>query len=139
MNKLVWVFHILLTLAMGLFGFQKVVMPVADLIAQGMWWVEDFAPWQVRTIGMLEVLGAIGLNAPYLIKALPRILVPLAAAGLGLTMVGAILTHVVRQDPAPSIVITTSLMVMSAVIAVRRFKALRVGAPRTAVAQPATA
>ena len=91
MNKLVWSFHILLTLALGLFGFQKMVLPIADLIAQGMWWIEDFAVWQVRTIGALEALGALGLSAPYLVKALPKLLVPLAAGGLALTMVGAAL------------------------------------------------
>ena len=127
MNKLIWTFQIIVTLTLGVFGLQKVVGSIPDLIAQGMWWIEDFPAWQVRAIGALEVLGAVGLVAPYVVKALPKVLVPLAAAGLAVTMVGAIATHIGRGDPAPSIVITTALFVMSAAVAKRRFAELRRG------------
>jgi hypothetical protein len=120
MNKLTWAFHALITLPLGLLGAQKVLIPIPDLIAQGMWWVESFPAWQVRVIGGLEVLGVLGLNLPYVLKALPRSLVPLAAGGLAATMVGAVVTHLVRQDPAPSVVITASLFAMSATVAWRR-------------------
>lgn len=120
MNKLLWVFQILLTLAFGLFGLQKVILPIPDLIAQGMLWIEDFPAWQVRTIGALEFLGAVGLNAPYLIKALPKILVPVSAAALALTMIGAFATHVIRADPAPSMIITGLMFAMCVTLAVKR-------------------
>ena len=125
MNKLLWTFQILLTLALGLFGLQKVAMPIPDLIAQGMLWIEDFPAWQVRAIGALEVLGVLGLTLPFVFKALPKLLVPLAAAGLSLTMMGAVFTHLTRQDPAMSIVITGLLMAMSATVAVKRFGEFR--------------
>jgi hypothetical protein len=125
MNKLLWTCHIVLTLAFGLFGLQKVVMAIPDLIAFGMLWIEDFPVWQVRAIGALEVLGAIGLNAPYLIKALPKMLVPAAAAGLALTMIGAFATHVLRSDPAPSLVITGLLFAMGVTLAWKRFEEIR--------------
>lgn len=125
MNKLTWFFQIVLTLILGLFGLQKLVMPIGDLIAQGMLWIEDFPTWQVRAIGALEVLGVIGLNAPYLIKKLPRLLTPLAAGGLTLTMIGAVATHILRQDPAPSIVMTTALFAMSLTLAVKRTAEVR--------------
>jgi hypothetical protein len=121
MNKLLWSFQILLILALGLFGLQKIVMPIPDLLAQGMLWIEDFPAWQVRAIGVLEVLGVLGLTLPYLIKALPKLLVPLAAGGLSLTMMGAVITHVTRQDPPLSIVITGILFAMSATLAMKRF------------------
>jgi hypothetical protein len=120
MNKLFWAFHVLVTLALGLFGIQKVLMPLPDLVAQGMWWIESFPAWQVRTIGVLEVLGVLGLNLPFLIKALPKILVPLASAGLALTMVGAVITHIARQDPVPSIIITAILFAMCTALTLRR-------------------
>ena len=125
MNKLLWFFQILLTLALGLFGLQKVAMPIADLIAQGMWWIEDFPVWQVRTIGALEVLGVVGLNAPYVMKAIPKLIVPLAASGLALTMIGAIATHISREDPVASVIITSVLFAMSATVAVKRFGEVR--------------
>ncbi len=124
MNKLIWTLQILLTLAMALFGLQKVVSPIPDLIAQGMLWIEDFPVWQVRTIGALEVLGVLGLTLPYAVKRLPRVLIPLAAAGLAMTMVGAVATHVGRGDPAASIVVTGSLFVMAVVVAFRRWREL---------------
>ena len=125
MKKLLWIVQILLSLVFALFGLQKVVMPIADLITQGMWWIEDFPGWQVRAIGALEFLAVLGLNAPYLIKAIPRIVVPASAGFLGLTMVGAIATHVTRGDPAPSIVITSMLFLMSMGLAFKRFGELR--------------
>ena len=121
MNKLLWTLQILLTLAFGLFGLQKVFLPIPDLIAQGMLWIEDFPAWQVRLIGALEALGAIGLNAPYLIKRLPKTIVPLAAGGLALTMIGAIATHIGRGDPALSVVITVALFGMSTFVAAKRY------------------
>lgn len=121
MKKLIWSVQILVTLVLGGFGLQKVVMEIPDLIGFGMLWIEDFPAWQVRAIGALEVLGAVGLNAPYIVKALPKRLVPLAGAGLALTMLGAVVTHVTRADPPQSIVITAVLFVMSATIAVKRF------------------
>jgi len=125
MNKLLWVFQVLLTLAFTAFGLQKVFMPIADLIAFGMQWIEDFPAWQVRTIGLLEFLGVLGLNAPYLIKALPKILVPISAGALALTMIGAFATHVMRGDPLPSLVITGAMFAMCVLIAVQRFKELK--------------
>lgn len=134
MNKLLWTIQILLTLVFGLFGLQKVFMSIPDLIAQGMWWIEDFPAWQVRVIGALEALGAVGLIAPSLIKRLPPMLVPMAASGLAVTMIGAIATHVGRGDPAPSIVITVLLFAMSGFVAAKRFAALRGQQPSGQVA-----
>jgi|GEM_PF-394452 len=122
MNKLLLALQVIVTLALGLFGLQKVVMPIADLLAQGMLWIEDFPEWQVRTIGAIEFVGVVGLNVPHFIKKLPMILSPLAALGLGLTMIGAIATHVVRRDPAPSIIITSLLFLMCLVVAHKRFQ-----------------
>ncbi|GIG65975.1 DoxX family protein [Phytomonospora endophytica] len=51
-------------------------------------WTEDFSAAAVKGIGALEVLGAIGLVLPALLDIAP-ILVPLAATGLAIVMVGA--------------------------------------------------
>lgn len=117
MKKLLLTFRILVTLAMGVFGLQKIVMPIPELIEFGMLWIEDFPAWQVRTIGALEVLGVLGLNAPVFVKRIPSVLGRVAAAGLGLTMVGAILTHVNRADPPASIIITSALFAMCVALA----------------------
>ncbi len=125
MNKMLWVFHVLLSLALGIFGLQKVVMALPDLIAQGMWWIEDFTTLQVRTIGVLEVLAVAGLNLPYFIKQLPKMMVPASTAFVAVTMVGAFITHFVRQDPVPSMVVTAMLCAMAVTLTVKRFEQFR--------------
>ena len=122
MKKFILIIQIILILVMVLFGFQKIFMPLPDLIKQGMLWIEDFPAWQVRTIGVLEVLGALGLIFPYVIKSLPKIIVVIASGGLALTMVGAIITHISRGDVIASVIITSALFLMAVLIAVFRFK-----------------
>jgi VIT1/CCC1 family predicted Fe2+/Mn2+ transporter len=97
-------------------------MPLPDLIEFGMLWIEDFSAWQVRTIGILEVLAVFGLILPYVIKPLPKIIVAIAAGGLALTMVGGLVTHISRGDVIMSIIINSILFVMAVLVATYRFK-----------------
>ena len=122
MKVFIIIIQTILVLVMMLFGIQKVVMPIPDLIQFGMLWIEDFPAWQVRTIGMLEVLGALGLILPYVIKSLPKTIVVLASGGLAITMVGAVITHISRGDVIASVIITSTLFLMSVLVAVVRFK-----------------
>ena len=122
MKVFILVIQIILILVFALFGFQKIFMPIPDLIEFGMLWIEDFPAWQVRTIGFLEVLGAFGLIFPYVIKSLPKIIVAIASGGLALTMVGAIITHISRGDVILSIIINSILLSMAVLIAAFRFK-----------------
>jgi VIT1/CCC1 family predicted Fe2+/Mn2+ transporter len=122
MKVFILIIQIILILVMLLFGFQKIFIPLPDLIKQGMLWIEDFPAWQVRTIGILEVLGALGLIFPYVIKSLPKIIVVIASGSLALTMLGAIITHISRGDVIASVIITSTLFLMAVLIAVFRFK-----------------
>ena len=56
--------------------------------APGGGWVLDFSAGFVKALGAVEILGAVGLILPALLDIAP-ILVPLAAVGLALIMVGA--------------------------------------------------
>ena len=59
-------------------------------------------------IGILEVLGGIGLILPWALRIQPT-LTPLAAAGLTIIMIGAIVTHFMRGEVVqaiPSLIIT---------------------------------
>ena len=122
MKVFILIIHIILILVFALFGFQKIFMPLPDLIEQGMLWIEDFPAWQVRTIGILEVLGVFGLIFPYIIKTLPKIIVAIASGSLAFTMVGSIITHISRGDVIMSIIINSILFLMAVLIAVFRFK-----------------
>src|SRR5713101_9138432 len=96
MNIVLWVVQILLALAFGMAGFMKVTRPI-DRLETRMGWVKDIGPRGVRLIGSLEILGAIGLILPAVTGILPW-LTPVAATGLALTMVGAMITHTRRGE-----------------------------------------
>jgi len=91
MNIVLWIVQIVLALAFAIAGIMKVTQPVNRLETR-MGWVKDVGPRGVRLIGSLEILGAIGLILPAITGIWPW-LTPLAAAGLALTMVGAMITH----------------------------------------------
>ena len=91
MNIVLWVVQILLALAFAMAGFMKVSQPI-DKLETRMGWVKDVGRRGVRLIGSLELLGAIGLILPAVTGIWPW-LTPVAAAGLALTMVGAMITH----------------------------------------------
>jgi uncharacterized membrane protein YphA (DoxX/SURF4 family) len=114
-----WVVQLLLAAAFLGAGGMKLSQPKEKLAQNNMAWVEDFSRGTVRLIGTLEVLGALGLVLPALTGVLPW-LTPLAAVGLALTMVGAILTHLNRKEntmiAAPAV-----LLVLAAFVVYGRF------------------
>ena len=55
----------------------------------------DFSVGFVKTLGAVEVLGAVGLLLPALLDI---VLVPLAALGLGLIMIGAATVEFRRKE-----------------------------------------
>ncbi len=59
--------------------------------------MRDFSPTRIKMIGVVEVLASVGIVAPMLLKVLP-VLTPLAAAGLVLLMIGAIIVHIERSE-----------------------------------------
>jgi DoxX-like family len=89
MNLALWITAGLLAVIFLAAGGGKLIMPKEKLAAfPGGGWVEDFSAGSVKTIGVLEVLAAVGLILPAALDIAP-VLVPLAAVGLVLVMVGA--------------------------------------------------
>jgi hypothetical protein len=84
-----------------------------------MGFVEDFSPGTIKAIGVAEVLAAIGLILPGITGIAP-ILVPLAASGLVLLMIGAIITHVRRKE-LPMVIGNVVLLILAAIEAWGRF------------------
>jgi uncharacterized membrane protein YphA (DoxX/SURF4 family) len=116
-NIVLWVLQVIVGLMFLAAGGMKVSRPKGVLQEQQPW-VEDFSQGTVRTIGWLEILGAIGLIIPALTGF--GVLVPLAAIGLGLTQIGAIFVHA-RRGEYKSIVVNVVIIVMVAVIIWGRF------------------
>ena len=122
MNIALWIVQASLALFFLAAGSIQLVQPKVKL-AVIMAWVEDFSPGTVRLIGILEILGAIGIVLPALIGIFPW-LTSLAAAGLLITMVGAIITHA-RRSEYSMIIINVVLLVFTAFVAYGRFVVIR--------------
>jgi hypothetical protein len=99
-------------------GLTKATKSRSELSGK-MSWVEDFSDGQVKTIGIVEVLAAVGLILPALTGIL-TVLTPLAAVGLVITMIGAAIVHV-RRGEYPGIAVNIVLLAMAAFVAWGRF------------------
>jgi hypothetical protein len=119
MNVALWIVAGVLAAAFLAAGAMKLSQPRKKLADSGMGWVEDFSDGAVKGIGALEVLGALGLILPAALNIAP-VLVPVAATGLALVMVGAVITHARRREPQ-LIVVNVVLLALAAVVAWGRF------------------
>jgi hypothetical protein len=119
MNVALWIIAGLLAVAFLAGGAVKLTQPKEKLAASGMGFVEDVSAGTVKAIGALEVLAAVGLILPAVLD-IAHVLVPLAAVGLVLLMVGAIITHL-RRHEAQAIVVNLALLALAVLVAWGRF------------------
>ncbi|MBP2324459.1 putative membrane protein YphA (DoxX/SURF4 family) [Kibdelosporangium banguiense] len=119
MNVVLWVIASLLAAVFLVAGGMKLVQPREKLASNGLEWTEDFSAGLVRFIGTAEVLAAVGLILPALL-GIAEVLVPLAAVGVVLLMIGAAITHGRRKE-AQLIPANLVLLVLAAVVAWGRF------------------
>lgn len=119
MNIALWIVAAVLGAVCLAGGAMKVVQPTEKLAAAGFGWVEDFGGGGVKAIGVLEMAAGVGLILPAALDAAP-ILVPLAALGMVLLMIGAAVTHL-RRGEAQAIVVNVVLLAMAGFVAWGRF------------------
>lgn len=93
MNILLWVIQILLALVFLISGGMKLVIPADQLQAQAPPTMIHFSNVFMKFIGTCEVLGGLGLVLPGLFR-IGRGLTPLAAVGLTIIMIGAVVVSV---------------------------------------------
>jgi hypothetical protein len=92
MTYVLWIVQGLLAALYLLAGGMKLVLPAEELTGQF-----PFPALFVRFIGVCEVLGALGLILPGLLRIRPG-LTPLAAAGLVIIMIGATVVTLATMD-----------------------------------------
>jgi uncharacterized membrane protein YphA (DoxX/SURF4 family) len=103
MNLTLWIIAGLLAVVYLASGAGKLIVPKEKIAAiPGGGWVEDFSAGTVKAIGALEVLAAVGLVLPAALDIAP-VLVPLAALGLVMIMVGAVITRIRRHETKPMV------------------------------------
>ena len=120
MNAVLWLLQIVLALAFLALGLLMLTRSRERLLRVA-GWVEDFPQPVVTAIGVLELLGAVGVVLPGVLGVAGAV-VPVAALGLAVLLVGAIVTHLLRgeQDEVAAPVL---LLVAAAVVAAGRLSA----------------
>ena len=98
MNYALWIVQGLLALLFLFAGGMKLVMPVEEMTKQ-----IPLPGLFLRFIAVCEVLGALGLILPGLLRIRPG-LTPLAAAGLVIIMIGATVVTLMTADVALALI-----------------------------------
>ena len=119
METALWIAQVLLAAIFLVTGTTKLTQPRLKMAAGPMRWAADVTDRQFRTIGLLEVLGAIGLILPAALGIAP-LLTSLAAVGLVLVMVGAIYTHV-RYDESERLAVPIVVLALALFVAIEGF------------------
>ncbi len=120
MNAVLWLLQILLALAFLAIGLLMVLRSRERLLRVA-GWVEDFPTPVIRSIGVLELLGAVGVVLPGVL-GVAGVLVPVAALGLAVVLVGAIVTHLLRGEQ-DEVGLPVALLIAAAVVAAGRLSA----------------
>jgi uncharacterized membrane protein len=110
----IWVAQVL---GAGLFimsGVMKTMTPIPELSAM-MPWAGEYSATFVRTIGVIDIAGGLGLLLPSLTRILPRLTV-IAAAACVLLQILAIGFHAMRSEfevlPLNAVYIGLALIVL---------------------------
>ena len=100
MNIALWIVQGLLAAIFLFAGGIKLVTPMEEMMKQ---MPLPLPGWFVLFTGVVEVLGAIGLILPWLLRIRPG-LTPVAAAGLVIVMIGATVYTFAAGDVASALI-----------------------------------
>jgi len=103
MTYILWIIQVLLALLFLFAGGTKLVLPIETLTSMGSPNQVHLPGLLIRFIGVCEVLGALGLILPGLLRIRPD-LTPLAASGLVIIMIGATVLTIIGDGIGPALV-----------------------------------
>jgi uncharacterized membrane protein YphA (DoxX/SURF4 family) len=103
MTYILWIIQVLLALLFLFAGGTKLVLPLDVMKSMGSPNQIVLPGLLIRFLGVVEVLGALGLILPALLRIKPG-LTPLAAAGLAVIMIGAVALTIAGDGVGAAIV-----------------------------------
>ena len=115
MTYALWVLQVLLGLLFVFAGGSKLVMPIEEMTKE-----VAMPGWFLRGIGVCELLGGLGLILPGLFR-LRTGLTPLAAAGLVIIMIGAVVITLIGREVTGA-AISLVVGILAAFVAYGRWK-----------------
>ena len=95
MNIILWILQFLLGIYFFLIGVMHFIVP--PNLPPPMHWMYELPTWLHYFSGTAEILGGLGLILPGVTRIQTR-LTPLAAFGLVLVMIGAVIYHIPRGE-----------------------------------------
>ncbi len=120
MDTTLWIATGLLALVAWTGGFTKTFIPKEKLEShEGAAWTRAFPRGFVKTLGMLELLAAVGLILPAVVDIAP-VMVPITATCWIALMIGAMITHG-RLGQFKLVMVNIVYLVLAVFIAVGRF------------------
>ena len=120
MNITLWIAAGFLALVALTGGVTKTFMPKEKLQQyEGAAWARDASPAFVKTLGVLELLAAVGLILPAVVDVAP-VMVPITAVCWVALMIGAMITHG-RLGQYKLVMLNAVYVVLAVFIAVGRF------------------
>jgi uncharacterized membrane protein YphA (DoxX/SURF4 family) len=111
MNIALWIIQVLLALLFLFAGGMKLIIPPDVLASMGSPNQVHLPGLLLQIIGVFEVLGGIGLILPGLLR-IRRGLTPLAAAGLLIIMIGAVVVTIIGVGIGAAIVPLVILLLL---------------------------
>ena len=118
MNVLLWIFAALLAAMFLTAGLMKMTRPKEKLVTI-MEWAKPVPEGQLKALGAVEILGAIGLILPRALN-IARVLTPLAAVGCAIVMFGATIVHT-RMKDYKGLGMPVVLLILAIIVAAGRF------------------
>ena len=120
MNTALWIIALALAAVFAVGGISKLALPKEEIAAlPGGAWVGGFSAGGVKAIGVLDLLAAAGLVLPAALEVAP-VLVPMAAVGIVLLMVGAVIVRLRHGSPKP-VVMDLAYLSLAGFVAWGRF------------------
>lgn len=118
MNRALWILQVVLGVYFVAIGVLHFIVP--DGLPGTLSWMYDLSDTLHAIAGTAEILGGLGLILPAVTGIRPE-LVPLAASGLVLVMIGAVIYHVGRGEVV-NIVLNLVLVALLSFVAYGRWQ-----------------
>jgi uncharacterized membrane protein YphA (DoxX/SURF4 family) len=117
-NVFLWIVAALLAAMFLMAGAMKATQPKEKLLPMMQWSAAWTVP-QLKALGVVEILGAVGLILPRALNIAP-VLTPVAAVGCAVVMAGATIVHT-RMKDYKGIGMPALLLILAIIVAAGRF------------------
>ena len=122
MNTILWIVQGALAIVFAYSGFCKSILSERQLIAKGQTGVVNLPAPLIHSIGVSEILGAVGIIVPWYTGISP-VLTPVVAVCFAVLMVLAARIHYRLKEPK-NIAVNTTLFILAVFVAWGRFSQL---------------